>query len=60
MKTYTAQKEYYIIHKDGKYVAGSKVKIGRQIITDDSVEWFDNEVAYKARLDAFKTQKPTK
>lgn len=54
MKTYIAQKPFYIITKDNKFVAGSKIVLGRNVVTDATVEWFDTEAAYKARLDVVK------
>lgn len=60
MKTYISQKPYYVITKDGKFIAGNKVVIGRNIVTDATVEWFDTEAAYKARLEVVKSKTPAK
>lgn len=54
MKTYTAKKPYYIVLKNDKFVTGNKIILGRSVTTDATVEWFDTEAAYKARLDVVK------
>ena len=58
MKTYIAQKPYYIITKDNKFVAGSKIVLGRSVVTDGTVEWFDTEAAYNTRLNVVKPKAP--
>lgn len=57
MKTYYASKPYYIVVKNGKSVANAKIVIGRTIVTDGNVEWFDTESAYKARLEVLNPKK---
>lgn len=60
MKTHIAAKPYYIVTKDNKFIAGSKIVLGRAVVTDGVVEWFDDEAAYKARLDVVNPPKPKK
>lgn len=52
MKTYTANKPYVVVHKDGKVIHQSAIVRGRIVQTDGTVEWFDTEAAFKARLTA--------
>ena len=52
MITFTAQKPYYIVIRDGKYITGSKIVLGRNVVTADTVEWFDTEEAFNARRTA--------
>lgn len=54
MKTFIAQKPYYIAIKNGKLIASGKIVLGRNVVTDGTVEWFDTETAYKARFDVIK------
>jgi len=60
MKNYISNKPYYIVTKNDKFITGSKIVIGRNVITDGVVEWFDTEAAYNARLDVVKPKPPTK
>lgn len=50
MKTHIAKKPYYIVIKLGKILSCSKIVLGRNVVTDGDVEWFDTEADYKARL----------
>lgn len=50
MKTHIAKKPYYIVLKNGKCIAHSKIVLGRNVVTDGDVEWFDDEASYTARL----------
>jgi len=50
MKTHKASKPYYIVIKNGKCVAKSKITIGRLVVTDGTVEWFDDEASFNARV----------
>jgi len=60
MKNHIAQKPYYIVTKDNKFIAGSKIVLGRSVVTADTVEWFDTEAAYTARLNQVKPKQTTK
>ena len=50
MKNYTASKPYVIVVKDGKIVHKAKIRIGGAVVTADTVEWFDDEAAFNARV----------
>ena len=60
MKTHIATKPYYIITKNDKFVAESKIVLGRKVVTSDKVEWFNTEAEQDARLAVVKSKPITK
>lgn len=60
MKTYIAKKPYYIVTRGDKLITSNKIVIGRTVVTADTVEWFDTEAAYNARLSVVKPKTITK
>ena len=50
ISSYTAEKPFYIVIRDGKVIIKSKIVLGRIVSTPDKVEWFDTEEQYKARI----------